>query len=115
MRQWDPAPSRLQHETQGLEPLTFGWKHATGGTMFAAYPPADESEAKILQARLISHWLVDSMPDLSLEGLLEEIVRVWEDCQISLSRPILEPATTRRVNVRIRNRFERPTFEIVEE
>ena len=115
IRQWDPALSRLQHETHGLEALAFGWAHEAGGTMVAADRPADESEARILQTRVISHFLVDSMPDSVLEGLFEEIVRAWEDYQISLSRPALEPATTRRVNVRVRNRFERPTFEIVEE
>ena len=83
--------------------------------MVAIDRPADESEARILQTRVISHFLVDSMPDSVLEGVFDEILGAWEDYQISLSRPVLEPATTRRVNVRVRNRFERPTCEIVEE
>ena len=114
-KQWDPTSSIRPHETHGLEALAFGWAHEAGGTMVAADRPANESEARILQTRVISHFLVDSMPDSVLEGVFDEILGAWEDYQISLSRPVLEPATTRRVNARIRNRFERPTFEIVEE
>ena len=115
MKQWSRVELIQHRESLGFGALTFGWANETGGTMVAVSQPADEDEARSLQTRVILHWLVDLMPDAALGNVLEDTLGAWEDYQISLRPALPAPATTKRVTARIRRRFERPAFEIVEE
>lgn len=96
--------------------MTFGWEHSTGGTLFTAHPPNSETQAENLKARLISHYIVDLMPEPAVLNLLEEIVQIWEDYQATLRAPLPAPVAQRRVlKARITKRYDRPTFELVGE
>lgn len=116
MMRWSHLSSNPQPETHNLEPLTFQWKHVAGGTVFTAHPPSSEAQAESLRARLFSHYIVDLMPEAAVMDLLEEVVRVWDDYQAVLSTPLPAPVKQQRVlKGRVRARYERPTFAVVEE
>lgn len=116
MMRWTHLLSKPQPETHNLEPLTFQWKHVAGGTVFTAHPPSSEAQAESLRARLFSHYIVDLMPEAAMMDLLEEVVRVWDDHQAALRMSLSAPAKQRRVlKGRVRTRYERPTFAVVEE
>lgn len=113
---WPHPSSRPQPETHNLEPLTFQWTHVAGGTVFTAHPPSSDAQADNLRARLISHYVVDLMPEAAVENLLEEIVRVWADYQATPHKPLPAPFKQRRVfKGHVTARYERPTFALAEE
>ena len=65
---------------------------------------------------MISHMLVDFLPDEGLRDLLEEIVHIWEHYQPTPLLSSFEPSQSRRVfKAKLSRRYERPTFSIVEE
>jgi hypothetical protein len=117
---WNLRISRLS-DTEGVEPpIAARWRYSTTSAdishhlTFRPKGPLDEFSEGNLQMRLISHLLVDMIPDAGIPDMWEALADIWERHEPLGPSANKLMALVRRTPIKAGRRYERPTFPVSE-